>query len=47
MASSPSVRVSHVSTFIGQGALRFMLTYVPEDPNSSYAQLLIDVDTPR
>ena len=36
--------VTHVSTFIGQGALRFMLTYAPEDPNSSYAQLLVDVD---
>ena len=39
--------VGHVSSFIGQGALRFMLTYSPEDPNSSYAQLLIDVDDPE
>lgn len=38
--------VTHASSFIGQGALRFMLTYVPEDPNSSYGQLLIDVDDP-
>ena len=30
----------------GQGGLRFMLTYVPEDPNSSYGQLLVDVDDP-
>ena len=39
--------VRHVSTFVGQGALRFMLTYVPEDPNTSYAQLLVDVDDAR
>jgi multidrug efflux pump subunit AcrB len=38
--------VSHVSGFVGQGALRFMLTYSPEDPNSSYGQLLVDVDDP-
>ncbi|KAA6184490.1 efflux RND transporter permease subunit [Thiohalocapsa marina] len=36
--------VTHVSSFIGQGALRFMLTYSPEDPNSAYGQLLVDVD---
>ncbi len=36
--------VSHVTRFVGQGGLRFMLTYSPEDPNSSYGQLLIDVD---
>ncbi len=35
--------VTHISSFIGQGALRFMLTYSPEDPNSSYGQLLVDV----
>jgi multidrug efflux pump subunit AcrB len=39
--------ITHVSSFIGQGALRFMLTYVPEDPNSSYGQLLVDVDDPQ
>ncbi|MDT8439299.1 MAG: efflux RND transporter permease subunit [Wenzhouxiangellaceae bacterium] len=38
--------VEHVSSFIGQGALRFMLTYVAEDPSSSYGQLLVDVDDP-
>jgi multidrug efflux pump subunit AcrB len=38
--------VAHVSRFAGQGALRFMLTYSPEDPNSSYGQLLVDVDDP-
>jgi multidrug efflux pump subunit AcrB len=39
--------ITHVSSFIGQGALRFMLTYSPEDPNTSYAQLLIDVEDAR
>jgi len=39
--SHPGVR--HVTSFIGQGGLRFMLTYSPEDPNSAYGQLLIDV----
>ena len=36
--------VSHVTSFIGQGGLRFMLTYSPADPNSAYGQLLVDVD---
>jgi len=35
--------VEDVSMFIGQGALRFILTYEPEQPNSSYGQLLITV----
>jgi multidrug efflux pump subunit AcrB len=38
--------VTHVTSFIGQGGLRFMLTYAPEDPNSAYGQLLVDVDDP-
>jgi len=38
--------VSQVSSFVGQGGLRFMLTYTPEDPNSGYGQLLVDVDDP-
>lgn len=38
--------VSHVTSFIGQGGLRFMLTYSPEDPNSAYGQLLVDVENP-
>jgi len=38
--------VTHVSRFVGQGGLRFMLTYSPEDTNSSYGQLLVDVDDP-
>lgn len=36
--------VTHISRFIGQGGLRFMLTYSPENPNSSYGQLLVDVE---
>ncbi len=36
--------VTHVTTFVGQGGLRFMLTYSPEDPNSAYGQLLVDVE---
>ena len=36
--------VKHVSTFIGSGALRFLLTYDPEKPNSAFAQMLIDID---
>ena len=39
--------VTHVTSFIGQGGLRFMLTYSPEDPNSAYGQLLVDVDDPQ
>lgn len=37
--------VTHVTSFIGQGGLRFMLTYSPEDPNPAYGQLLVDVAT--
>jgi multidrug efflux pump subunit AcrB len=39
--------VSHVTSFIGQGGLRFMLTYSPADPNGAYGQLLVDVDDPE
>ena len=35
--------VESVATFLGQGALRFMLTYSPEKINSSYGQVLITV----
>jgi len=41
----PDVR--HVSSLIGQGGLRFLLTYTPEKMNSAYAQLLVDVDDPE
>ncbi|GGO87672.1 multidrug transporter AcrB [Marinobacterium nitratireducens] len=39
--------VSQVATTIGQGGLRFLLTYQPEQPNSSYAQFLVSVDDYR
>ncbi|EKO3713515.1 efflux RND transporter permease subunit [Vibrio metschnikovii] len=39
--------VEHVTTTIGEGALRFLLTYQPQLPNSSYAQFLVDVDDYR
>lgn len=35
--------VAAVSTFVGGGALRFMLSYSPEAMNSAYGQLLVDV----
>lgn len=35
--------VEKVSTWVGRGAVRFMLVYSPEDANSAYAQLLITV----
>ena len=39
--------VSHVTSFVGAGGLRFLLTYAPEKPNSAYAQFLVDVDDYR
>lgn len=33
--------VEAVSTFIGQGASRFMLTYEPQQPNPAYGQLIV------
>lgn len=36
--------ITHVSSLIGQGGLRFLLTYTPEKLNSAYAQLLVDVN---
>ena len=36
--------VTDVSTFVGGGALRFLLTYTPEESNTAYAQLLVGVD---
>ena len=38
--------VTHVTSLVGQGGLRFLLTYQPEKQSSSYAQLLVDVDDP-
>jgi multidrug efflux pump subunit AcrB len=39
--------ITHVTSLIGQGGLRFLLTYAPEKLNSAYAQLLVDVDDYR
>ncbi|WP_066014372.1 efflux RND transporter permease subunit [Endozoicomonas atrinae] len=36
--------ITNISSFIGGGGLRFMLTYSPEARNPSYGQLLIDID---
>ncbi len=36
-------RVESVATFIGQGPPRFYLPVEPEDPNQSYAQLIVNV----
>jgi multidrug efflux pump subunit AcrB len=36
--------VTHVTSLLGKGGLRFLLTYAPEKLNSSYAQFLIDVE---
>ena len=35
--------VDSVTTFIGQGSLRFLLPYAPQDPSPSYGQLLVTV----
>jgi multidrug efflux pump subunit AcrB len=35
--------VAHVTSIVGQGAPRFLLTYTPEKQNTAYAQLLVDV----
>jgi len=39
--------VNTVQTLIGQGGIRYMLTYAPESPNSSYGQFLVKVDDYR
>jgi multidrug efflux pump subunit AcrB len=36
--------VTSVTSMVGKGALRFMLTYTPEKSNSSYGQFLITVN---
>ena len=36
--------VTGVASCIGRGALRFILTYAPENPNTGYANLLVSVD---
>ncbi|MBC2607858.1 efflux RND transporter permease subunit [Pelagicoccus albus] len=39
--------VEGVTTLVGQGGPRFLLTYVPEKPNAAYAQLIVDVSGPE
>jgi len=37
-------RVQSVTTFVGQGSPRFILTYGPENPNTSYGMSLVEVN---
>lgn len=39
--------VTDVSSYVGAGALRLLLTYQPEEPNSAYAMLIVSVDDYR
>src|SRR5262249_26847533 len=39
--------VTHVTSFIGGGGLRFMLVYSPEGENRAFVQFLLDVDNWR
>jgi multidrug efflux pump subunit AcrB len=39
--------VTHVTSFIGGGGLRFLLVYSPENENRAYVQFLVDVDDCR
>jgi multidrug efflux pump subunit AcrB len=36
--------VTHVTSFVGGGGLRFLLVYTPERPNPAYVQFLVAVD---
>jgi multidrug efflux pump subunit AcrB len=36
--------VTHVTSFVGGGGLRFLLVYSPEKENPAFAQFLVDVD---
>lgn len=38
--------VTHVTSFIGGGGLRFLLVYSPESENRAYVQFLVDVTDP-
>ena len=38
--------VTHVTSFIGGGGLRFLLVYTPEQENRAFVQFLVDVDDP-
>jgi multidrug efflux pump subunit AcrB len=39
--------VSHVTSFVGGGGLRFLLVYTPERENRAFVQFLVDVDDPK
>src|SRR6516164_8537525 len=39
--------VTHVTSFIGGGGLRFLLVYSPERENPAFVQFLVDVDDPK
>jgi multidrug efflux pump subunit AcrB len=36
--------VTHITSFVGSGGLRFLLVYTPERQNPAYVQFLIEVD---
>jgi len=36
--------VKGVTTTVGQGSIRFLLTYSPETPNTAYGQMIVTVD---
>ena len=36
--------VTDIAQCIGQGSMRFLLTYTPENPNNSYGQLIVSID---
>ena len=38
---------THVTSLVGKGGMRFLLTYTPEKTNGAYAQLLVDVEDPE
>lgn len=39
--------VTNATTIVGGGAMRFLLTYTPEEANSAYALMLVDVEDYR
>src|SRR5215471_16734101 len=39
--------VTHITSFVGSGGLRFLLVYTPENENPEFVQFLVDVDDER
>src|SRR3974377_125605 len=39
--------ITHVSSCVGSGGLRFLLVYTPEKENPAFVQFLVDVDDER